>query len=648
MRSVKYYEVAPRVVVRADSGVFTYASETPLMPGQLVEVSIGRKRSAGIVWREVPQPDFDAKLIDNVLDAPPLPLALLTTTDWMAAYYDTHLATVLQTMLPAGLTKKRRIKAITTPEISRKRTHILLTKDQQRALDSLTKTPHETTLLHGVTGSGKTAVYIEYARHLLAQGKSAIVLVPEIALTSQIVADFQHHFSDIILTHSRQTEAERHRVWLDALQRSTPAVAIGPRSALFLPLADVGAIIIDECHEPSFKQDAAPRYQAQRVARVLATQHGGSVVLGSATPSIGDYYLATTHNHPIIRLDRPAIDSAVTPEVSIVDMTKRANFSQHRFLSDQLLANIKQSLTAGHQILLFHNRRGSAATTLCEACGWQAGCGRCYVPLTLHSDKHQLLCHVCGTTSRVPTSCPSCGAADIIHKGIGTKLIESEVAKLFPTARIARFDGDTTSGDTTEKRYQELYDGDIDIIIGTQVIAKGLDLPHLRTVGVIQADAGLSLPDYTSAERVFQLLTQVIGRVGRSTHPTRVIIQSYQPDHPAVRDGITRDYDSFYQRTIALRQHTNFPPFCYLLRLTCIYKTEATAIKHAKAMATTIRHDYPQVEVLGPTPAFYERVHDTYRWQLVIKSSQRQQLQAIAHTIPAKHWQIDLDPVSLL
>lgn len=643
-----YYEVAPRVIVRADAPTFTYSSQQPLAPGQLVVVSIGRKQSVGVVWRAVSQPEFEVKPVDLALDTPPLPTELLRTADWMASYYDTHLATVLQTILPAGLTKKRRRTARATSDITRKRTHFLLTNDQRSALDTLAKNPTATTILHGVTGSGKTAIYIEHAKALIAAGKSVIILVPEIALTSQLVADFQQHFTDIILTHSRQTEAERHLAWLDALTRTEPTVAIGPRSALFLPLKAIGSIIIDECHEPSFKQESAPRYQAQRVARILATHHQAGLILGSATPSISDYYLATTNSQPIITLSKPAVSGATTPTVSVVDMTKRANFTQHRFLSDKLIAHISQSLKKGQQSLLFHNRRGSAATTLCQDCGWQAGCGRCYVQLTLHTDKHRLICHVCGASSRVPTSCPSCNGADIIHKGIGTKLIESEVAKLFPQARIARFDGDTAKDDTTEKRYQELYDGQIDIIIGTQVIAKGLDLPHLYTVGVIQADSGLSMPDYTATERVFQLLVQVIGRVGRSTHPTTVIIQSYQPEHPAVRDGVMRNYADFYQRTIALRKHTNFPPFCYLLRLTCVYKTESSAIKNARALAAQIRRDYPGVELLGPTPAFYERVRDTYRWQLVVKSPDRQQLQAIAKTIPPKYWQVDLDPISLL
>lgn len=648
MRVVKYYEVALRTLVRADAETFTYSSEEPLAIGRLVEVSVGKKSSVGVVWREISKPTYDVKPITSLLDTPSLPAPLLQTASWMSSYYQTHLATVLQTILPTGLTKKRRSQSVNhTPHI-RNRTQFVFTEQQQHALHTFSKNPQKTVLLHGITGSGKTALYIEQAKRCVAAGRSAIVLVPEIALTSQLVAEFSHHFDDLILTHSKQTEAERHLIWLDAATRTTPTVAIGPRSALFLPLADIGSIMIDEFHEPSFKQDAAPRYQAQRVARILADHHNAGIILGSATPPIADYYLAQSSHNPIITLDKPATPDAIEPEVSVVDMTKRGNFTQHRFFSDTLLAHIQKTLDAGKQVLLFHNRRGSASSTLCANCGWQAGCAHCYVPLVLHIDTYQLICHLCGYKSRVPTSCPSCHDANIIHKGIGTKLIESEIRRLFPKASVARFDADTDTHETTEKRYQELYNGDIDIIIGTQVIAKGLDLPHLTLVGVVQADAGLSLPDYVSAERVFQLLVQVLGRVGRFTHETQVIVQTFQPEHPAVQDGINRAYQDFYTRTIALRKHTNFPPFCHLLKLTCIYKTEATAVKHAKALAAELSAKYPDVEILGPTPAFYERIRDTYRWQLLIKSPDRTKLQEITTLVPPKNWQVDLDPASLL
>jgi primosomal protein N' (replication factor Y) len=276
-------------------------------------------------------------------------------------------------------------------------------------------------------------------------------------------------------------------------------------------------------------------------------------------------------------------------------------------------------------------------------------CTRCFIPLTLHADKHHLRCHVCGVIESVPTSCPECGAADIIHKGIGTKLIESELRKIFPDKIIARFDGDSESGESIEQKYKELYGGEIDLIIGTQVIAKGLDLPKLRSVGVIQADSGLSLPDYGSSERTFQLLAQVIGRVGRSHHPTTVIVQSYQPTHPAVIDGLAQNYTDFYQKTLVERQRSHFPPFTYLLKLTCIYKTEAAAVKNAQKLAQELRAKaLPDVQILGPTPAFYERQHDTYRWQLTLKSPRRSNLVAILPHLPLTHWQYELDPISLL
>lgn len=505
-----------------------------------------------------------------------------------------------------------------------------------------------TAIMHGITGSGKTAVYIELAKQTLNAGKSVMVLVPEIALTSQLVAEFQHHFSDIILTHSKQTESERHRAWAAALSSPTPRVIIGPRSALFMPVTSIGLIVIDEAHEPSFKQDQSPRYSALRVASILAKHHGGRVVQGSATPLVSEYYLAKAAGRPIIELPEKARRDAVTPDISVVDMTKKPLFTKHRFFSDSLLAQIATSLSANHQVLIFHNRRGSASTTLCENCGWSAICPRCFVPFTLHGDTHQLICHICGTTERVPTSCPECAHTDIVHRGIGTKLVESELKRLFPQASIARFDGDTENKQTVEQRYQELYDGTIDIIVGTQVIAKGLDLPHLRTVGVIQADAGLSLPDFVSAERTFQLLSQVVGRVGRSSHPTHVIVQSYQPNTPAVTLGIQQDYATFYDLTLADRKRGHFPPFTYLLKLTCLYKTEAAAIRQSRAFAARIRQEFSDVIILGPTPAFYERQHDTYRWQIVVRSSRRSQLLSIAATVPATHWHVDIDPASLL
>lgn len=644
-----YYEVAPNRIIRSESAVFTYVSEQTLPSGQLVLVEVGKKVLIGVVIREVGKPAYMTKPVVSVLDMHPLPEPLVQLASWMSAYYATHLATVLQTILPRGVQKSRRARAAPMREQIRSRTSFVLTSEQQTALQVVEEMTPGSALLHGVTGSGKTRIYIELAKRALARGKSVIILVPEIALTSQLLDEFNTVFTDVIVTHSRQTEAERHLAWQDALSATAPRIAIGPRSTLFLPLAKLDLIVIDEAHEPSFKQEQSPRYSALRAASVLASGHDAKLILGSATPSIADYYLAGKSHRPVIRLTQPAQPSAVKPTISLVDMTKLSNFKRHRFLSNTLLTQLQQVIDEGHQALLFHNRRGSAPTTLCENCGWAAICERCFVPFTLHADKHHLRCHVCGVTTRIPTSCPECRATDIIHKGIGTKLIETELRKLFPHQRIARFDGDNEAGQSVEARYKELYDGDLDIIIGTQVIAKGFDLPKLRMVGVVQADAGLSLPDYSANERTFQLLAQVIGRVGRSRHPTSVVVQSYQPSHPAVALGLAQDYEHFYESALQERRQAHFPPFCHLLKLTCVYKTEKAAVSGAQKLASVLRvHAGSEIDILGPTPAFYERQHDTYRWQLIVKSPKRASLVNLLQHVPPAHWQAELDPLSLL
>ncbi len=644
-----YYKVAPQGIVRANSAFFTYASAAALAVGQIVSIPVGKKTFVGVVLRQTSRPTYDTKEVLSVIEETPLPQPLVQLALWLSDYYATHLATVLQTILPRGIQKTRRERQIIPRHSHRERTQIVFTADQQRAIKTLTEMTPGSALLHGVTGSGKTRVYIELAEQALASGQSVIVLVPEIALTSQLVDEFSHHFNDIILTHSRQTEAERHLAWTEALHSPIPRVVVGPRSALFIPLQNIGLIIIDEAHEPSFKQEQSPRYSALRAASVLATHHQAKVILGSATPAIADYYLAQQSGRPIIHMTERARDNTVAPNIRLLDMTKRANFKQHRFLSDKLIAQIQHTLDSGYQSLIFHNRRGSASTTLCENCGWSAICPRCFIPFTLHGDTHHLRCHVCDTQEKVPTNCPACHSVDIVHKGIGTKLIESELRRLFPNKTIVRFDGDSQSGDSVEQKYGELYDGTIDIIIGTQVVAKGLDLPQLRTVGVIQADAGLALPDYSSSERTFQLLAQVVGRVGRSHHPTNVIVQSYQPTHPAVVDGLAQNYQHFYATALADRRAGHFPPFTYLLKLTCVYKTEAAAIKNAQKLAAELRAKVPVgVQILGPTPAFYERLRDTYRWQLTLKSPRRADLVDTLRLVPPTHWQSELDPTSLL
>lgn len=646
---MEYYLVSPLRVTRASGGSLTYQGRPGIVAGSIVETPVGKHTVPGIVLEKVEKPTFETKELGEPLEAGALPPQLIKLHAWIAQYYAAHDVNTWQTILPRGLGKKRR--TVKSPLLShdRKRTQIVLNNQQAQALELIYSRPSGTTLLHGVTGSGKTQIYIELAKKTVESGKSVIILVPEIALTSQIIAEFTPHFPDLVVSHSRQTEAERHLTWRHLLSADSPQVIIGPRSALFSPVRELGLIVIDECHEPSFKQEQTPRYSALRAASMLAQFAGARLVMGSATPPVADYYLAEQTGTPIARLDRPARPDTIEPTVEVIDMTKKNYFTRHAFLSTNLLQAIEKSLLAKHQILIFHNRRGSAPTTLCDNCGWSAICPRCFVPLTLHADTFSLTCHVCNHGERVPTACPECHNASIIHKGIGTKRIEADLKKLFPAAVIARFDGDSETGESVDAQYQKLYDGDIDIIIGTQVIAKGLDLPHLRTVGVVQADSGLSLPDYQSPERVFQLLAQVTGRVGRNEHKSNVIIQSYQPTHPSVQFGKSQDYLGFYEYAIPERQRAHFPPFSYLLKLTCVYKTEAGAIREANRLARELRPHLPSsAKLLGPTPAFYERSRDTYRWQIIVRSPSRTSLLDAIQLVPRERWQVDIDPASLL
>ncbi|MCX6728826.1 MAG: primosomal protein N' [Candidatus Saccharibacteria bacterium] len=646
-----YYEVAPNQIIRADCDTFTYSSQELFAIGQIVLIEVGKKQIIGIVLHETNKPDYPTKSILSIIEPNPLPHELLELSVWLSKYYLTPLALVLRLIIPKGIQKKRRSSSKEQQKIvKRNRTNIVFNAEQSKVLDVLSKSEPGTFLLQGVTGSGKTELYIDIAKTSMSENKSAIILVPEIALTSQLISEFSNHFDDLLVTHSKMTESQRHAIWSEAIASQIPRIVIGPRSALFVPVKNIGTIIVDEAHEPGYKQELAPKYSALRAATILGRFHGAKVIFGSATPNITDRYLADKSKLPVLKLNSVARSGSIPPKVTLVDMKNHANLSNgNRYFSKQLVEQISKTLEIDKQVLIFHNRRGSANTTICDNCGWTAQCQKCFIPLSLHSDKHRLLCHICGYNEHVPTSCPVCGGVNIIHKGLGTKLIETELQKLFPKANIARFDADNTNDEAVNNRYDELYDGKIDIAIGTQVIAKGLDLPHLRTVGVTQADTGLSLPDFNSNERTFQLLSQVIGRVGRNDKKTQVIVQTYQPNHSSIVHGLTQNYDEFYKEALIDRKKGLFPPYTFLLKLTCVYKTEISAINNAKKLATQLRQkSHQDVQILGPTPAFYERQHGTYRWQLVLKSPKREYLIDLLKYVPAKFWQFELDPTSLL
>ena len=669
-----YYEVIPTTTFKKSplfsDGLLTYSFDQNLAPGTIVSIPLGKKTALGIIYRKTTAPtdqNFIIKSINKIVHPIPLPNHLLKSLAWLSSYYLNPVAKTANLFLPLGIEKNRRKKSsastfipqfsnpiqdIASP-IAATTTHyqIPLNPAQKQALTELHKIKTHTKLLHGITGSGKTNIYLELASQVFSSNQSVILLVPEISLTPQLVGRFQEHFgTQVISLHSKLTEAERHLIWqrIHEADQSTPFVIIGPRSALFSPLKNLGLIIIDEAHEPSFYQDTSPRYHALRLASFMAQTLKIDCLLGTATPRVEDYFLAQK-NHAYVALSEKAKSITSQTKISLIDLKDRALFTRNRYFSDALLQDIENNLKQHKQTLLFHNRRGSAPLTICEHCGYQVLCPNCLLPLTLHSDSYQLICHTCGHHEPVPSTCPVCHHGSLIHKGFGTKLLESELKKLFKSARIARFDADNATADSLTQNFEAVKNGDIDIIIGTQTIAKGLDLPLLNTVGIVQADANLNLPDYAAEERTFQLITQVIGRVGRGhTDINHVFLQTFQPEHPVILAAKSLDYAKFADYLLKKRQLSHLPPFFYLLRISIVKKTEDLAIKKIMELHRALKK-FPDVYLSAPTPSFHEYTPSGYSWQIIVKAKKRDSLTHLIESLDQyPEIRFAIDPPSLI
>jgi primosomal protein N' (replication factor Y) len=641
-----YYLISPADYGGSTEFALTYQSAVPLVVGQIVVVPLGKKQSLGVVTAEAKQPAFPTREAEAIAGMPALPEHLVQLAEWLAGYYVASPTAVWQTMLPTGLTKKRRLPGPATSHFESKRTNHQLTPEQAAALAQIQKGESTGYLLHGITGSGKTELYVRLAAAELARGHSVIVLVPEITLTPQLIATFESHFGDIVIaTHSKLTEAERHRAWLEAAQSEVPRIIIGPRSSLFLPVKKLGLIVVDECHETSYKQEQSPRYHAVVVAARLAHLAGAKLVLGSATPGLTELYWASHGRLQLLRLDKRTNDQAL-PDSSIIDLRDKALRTRNQFLSDPLLATLDETLRDGRQALLFINRRGSASSQICTDCGTVSLCPNCTLPLTFHADHLQLICHYCNFRRAPVAVCESCGSTNLRYLGGGTKRIEAEVARLYPSARLARLDRDSLTPGYLTEVYKGLHDGTIDILIGTQMIAKGLDLPNLDMVGIVSADTMLHLPDFSASERTFGLLTQVSGRAGRGDRAGKVVIQTYTPDHPVIKAAALHDYDSFAASELAERRLLAYPPYVFLLKLSCSMATSAAAESKAASLAASLKL-LPGLVILGPAPAFMERSGDKFVWQIIVKAKGRQELVAVASKLPSG-WTADLDPLNLL
>ena len=530
-------------------------------------------------------------------------------------------------------------------------------------------------LIHGVTGSGKTEIYLHAIAEALAHGRQAIVLVPEIALTPQTVARFAGRFPGrVTVIHSGLSSGERYDVWRK-IREGAFDVVVGPRSALFAPLSRLGLIVLDEEHEPSYKQDAEVWgsfkifYDARAAARKLAELVGGVLILGSATPSMESYYAAQQGDLTLLNMPRRVVGHGIAPSaeladvpvayhdlppVEIVDMRLELRAGNRSILSRSLQSELHTTLDAGQQAILFLNRRGSNTFVMCRDCGHVQECPRCDVPLTFHERANQLICHHCNRRYPIPEICPNCNSKRIRYFGSGTQRIEDLVHEFAPRARVLRWDADTARGrGGHEVILQQFANHEADVLVGTQMIAKGLDLPLVTLVGVVAADVGLYLPDFRAGERTFQLLTQVAGRAGRSRHGGRVVIQSYTPDHYVIQAAAQHDYTGFYQRELGYREEYGYPPLRRMARLVYWEKKLDKAMVAAEEMAAAIHARLREMglgpddaTVIGPAPAFFARFRGYYRWQvLLLTDDPAAALRRL--TIPFG-WRVDVDPVSVL
>jgi len=509
-------------------------------------------------------------------------------------------------------------------------------------------------LLHGVTGSGKTEVYLQALAETVKMGKRGIVLVPEIALTPQTIERFAARFPGrVAVLHSQLSLGEQFDEW-QRIRDGQVDVVIGPRSAVFAPQPDLGLIVIDEEHEWTYKQpDKSPRYHTRDVALKLAELAGVVVVMGSATPDVESYYHAQKGDYKLLELPGRVTprDGTALPQVEVVDLKEELKAGIRSLFSRSLSEAISRAVTNDEQVILFLNRRGAATFIQCRSCGFVLRCRRCDVPLTYHLTEDRLVCHQCNYHMPVPQSCPRCGRRSLKFLGLGTQKLEQEAGYNFPTARLLRWDTDVTRGrHSHEEILSKFRRHQADILIGTQMVAKGLDLPLVTLVGVVSADTALNLPDFRAGERTFQLLSQVAGRAGRGVRGGKVVIQTYTPEHYAIQAAAQHDYAAFYNKEVEYRLKLRNPPFTHLACLTCSHTSDLLCQREAERMKRSLSHKIDSegvadIEVIGPAPAFIHRRRGRFRWQIILRGSELSEF--LSPLLFPQGWVVDIDPVGL-
>ena len=675
---------APLWKVAVDSNVpmaLTYRippdlrTDARIKRGQPVLVPIGQRHVPGVLLNETTEVgEFEIRHVFAIAeDKPALPDSFLQWCEWLAKYYVHPIGCVVEMAYPPLERKEKLRKSKKSPVVPQFQsvTPPELTEEQARVIkDVESHSGFNVHLVHGVTGSGKTEVYMRLLADVVEQGKQGIVLVPEISLTPQLVDRFAKRFGDkIAVIHSHLTAREKTTQWW-AMLEGKKQILIGARSALFCPLDKLGMIIIDEEHESSFKQDDKLKYHARDAAIMLAKFSNCPIVLGSATPALETWHNAKSGRYKLHQLKSRVADRAL-PDIEVIDLReerdKRKTTVESElpfWITQPLYEAMRDTLEKGQQTALFLNRRGVAPAVVCGACGWVPACPNCAVKLTLHG-KSSLLCHYCDYHETMTEKCTHCPDGEPKPIGIGTELIERDVAKLFPKARIARMDRDEIgTREDLERMIKEVEDREVDVLVGTQMIAKGLDFPGLTLVGIVVADIAFNLPDFRASERAFQLITQVSGRSGRHLDEGagRVIIQTYNPDHPSIKFAVEHDYEGFASFDLMFREHLGYPPFGRLAS----FRIQGLDQDKVKAAAKTLRNRastlksrlpvYKPIEILGPAPSPLAKLRNHYRWQLLVKHPDPNILGAFCRQLcesddwlpPAVKVNCDVDAVHLL
>ncbi len=661
----EYVEVITNLPVdRAFQYRVTGREQYPPEVGKRVHIPFRSSRRIGYIIKieDRPMVEDPRPLIDIIDESPIFTSEMIELGRWIKDNYFCSWGEALEAMIPGALKrgkvsmvsrikeKPKKIKP-TRPHVPNKEQGEVLA-DINRCLD---EGKHEVFLLHGITGSGKTEIYLQAVENVIAKGRSGIILVPEISLTPQTVERFTSRFGNkVAVFHSRMLQSVKFGEW-KRISRGEARIVIGPRSAVFSPFRDPGIFIVDEEHEPSYKQEDVPRYHAREVAIERARASGVPVILGSATPSLESYYKAMSGEYRLVELTQ-RIKEKELPKVKLVDM--RMEFETRvgkKVVSRVLEEALRNDIAKKQQALIFLNRRGFSTFVICRKCGYLLKCPKCDSPMVFHQGKNELVCHYCNRRMAPPKICPACDEDYLMYKGTGTQKVEAELKKILPEARLARMDSDTmTKRGAHDRLLQDFKDHKIDIIVGTQMIAKGLDFPKVTQVGVISADANLNLPDFRSGERTFNLITQVAGRAGRGDLGGEVIVQTYTPEHYAISLAAKHDYISFYNREIESRRRLLFPPFINLVKITLRSRREESVVKSAERLAKLLLKRIPGVDILGPAPSPMPKLRGYYRWNILIKAKDRVSIVGKLHEAlkgfrkgAGVLMAIDVDPMSM-